>query len=316
MVKNIKKNQFWGVLVATLVAFCMTSCDKEVLTSDASEGIWSKSSQSMDSPYNDQNPFDSVGIMHNELLTKCRYYVYANMGDTIRLDNLDSVLTLANILLSEYDYDTTNVRSIACFVNDSTIETNSDLLYSMGLSENTVGWLSELIDELDYCAENEIEDVSGLIGRVYNKEFTLIGGEPDLFTEDNLEKLMATSVLRHSLYYWDTAVFHPDLYGEIGGTQYESEVGPKVKRVLRIALADAKGALKGGKEAYSLASIVGGSTEVCVVAGCAGAVLGAVEASIEMSEKCKAEDKKKVDEQKKNDPNPIVGDLPGNGGNN
>ena len=109
-------------------------------------------------------------------------------------------------------------------------------------------------------------------------------------------------------------MFHPDLYGEISGTQYETAIGPKIKRCLKVALADAVGALKGAKEGYKQATQDDGSTFEVIVSTGIGAIEGAVGASVQMSEELRAEDQQKVDERKNGEIEDIFFEDP-NGGN-
>lgn len=209
------------------------------------------------SPNNTNNPYDSIGANHNFHLNNIFSFLYDQYTNP-NIIHTDTILLITNnYLLSKYNHTITNeifnTKIYRC-------ETNQELANKMnafGFSPKASTYVFALLDTIELISSNSYKNYKNIICYTENN----IINDVDINERDKAILLSFTSVLRHSIYYW-----------------YE-ESGAKVAKWLRIALADAKGALTGAGVGAALGSSIPG---VGTVGGAiTGGAIGATEASVE-----------------------------------
>lgn len=246
-----------GTLVLTSLVVATSifiSCNKE---NDNIECVM-KNNLSSDIVLNPKNPYDEIGVKHNSFLLKTKYLI---------ADDVKDAITVTNHVLSSYDYDTTFSREIALAVIADSNNNYTEVVNKFPISDELKDVFVSIIDDIySLGVENEVDYIKYKDIIVDYEDKILSMG---LSEENKLILLSATSVLRHSLYYWNN---------EYSGFEDDENTKAKEKSVWKwifVGVVDAAGAFGGAVSGVA----VGGSIGMPITGGITGGIVGAVGAS-------------------------------------
>lgn len=270
----------WALVLFTMACILPSSCNKE--TDGYVGSPTTKNSYSL--PSNENNPWDSIGVIHNMLLDKCRKQMMTLCpnSDFWNIQFADSV---ADVVLAQHGYltdmldggfvDSLFADSIAYYLSFAEKNGASNVVIAIlmniftgveGLieSDNTYLYIKKWIDQQEL--------------NVVNNNFTSY--------TDKCLILSSTSVLRHSLYYW---MVFPGLVDN-PSVMAKEDTPPQTNNFVnfwKVALADAggaiSGALSGSAASNPIGTIIGDTITSTVVTIALGAIAGAVKASTDKS---------------------------------
>ncbi len=278
-----KQTKFFVVAIAALItigSIVFVSCNKE--KNNDANGNLSRGPEkiTLESPRNANNPYDTIGALHNILMDYCRekvreYYMDYGEWDVPAADDIATIV-LANRGITapylNYDYITSLFAdSASCYVDyastcgASTIE--KETVY------NIVSLVRNLV--LANAPYSEIKEL------IVNQEAIVLQNQL-LSSNEKFDILSATSVLRHSLHYWLT---NNGFDAGMSLPAKDDDPQPTDNRasVWEIALADLGGALSGALSGASTGANVSSSFENPVPVIIVGAVIGAIDGAVKAS---------------------------------
>jgi len=196
-------------LVVAVGLFFVVSCEKKddtFIDLNGQTGIFLLQNNVTIDPSNSQNPIDSVGRIHNELLDRIAIipgfdtmninsYIYNTLSIELNLYNLsnDIPLNLADSI----------VEHIWLYSNNDDQDTVIEDLYIYNyISEDLALSLKDLFSVLDYNRGDV--PIEQLIDSIKAKENQFILDNWN--TNDQVIYLGTASVLRYSAYYWDNVI--------------------------------------------------------------------------------------------------------------
>jgi|GEM_PF-969236 len=260
-------------LLATLVVgvfifnACSEATSEEFKDTDSSSKIDHSFNKrdGVSSPNNPSNPWDIYGVIHNEILQ----YVVNNQGS---LGN-DTDATI-NFALTQFEsrYDPmsfggyTSVSEIQNILH-SFPNSYHNVISTYSYSPNTKNKLRGLFDIIYSSFEEDDLDYNSMKNKIIDFEVNLLngnsGGAVSVNDVDKIIILKATSIARHSFYFWYLNT------NEIDGPDFEYEledgggnrVNKKWWKWLVIGAADVAGGVT-GNVAGALGASAGASTLV------------------------------------------------------
>lgn len=270
-----------GASIALLASLVVNACGKE----SGRDEIEARSMKSESTMFlNNSNQYDSVGIMHNNLIC-----TFKNEMERMYRDGQEwtvpSSISLCNTILAANDYDTTFSREWAYYVVENcdlslsrVVDSLPVSIYAKCLCEHYFNSLLRIGNSSDYTYHYaEAYRCCTLI------EDSVIGNM--LLTDIEKQVLLeGLSVYRHSLGFWSNETYDSVIYKE----------KPNWGKIGALALADLCGALKGAAEAAGSTIMTGpyGATGAAIVGGVVGgfAASGSAVAAINMVEKIISDD--------------------------
>ncbi len=251
------------IAVCAMLGFQFVSCNDdndELLNNNLNGGILN--SKVATSPCNSLNPYDSVGILHNQHLTNVFDDLYSLYQDPNILE-VDTINSYAREYLSSkynevFISDIVDTRIYRCNTDEELLST----MVNLGFSNAAISVVNSTVSTIENITNNSYRDYYNAI---YNIEKNVIS-RTDLSQSEKEIILCFTSVYRHSIYYW------------YEGKDASSKA--KVPKWLQVAAADGKGALAGAGTGAAAGAVVGGAPGAAAGA-IAGGVVGAAAASIE-----------------------------------
>ncbi|MBQ6725097.1 MAG: hypothetical protein IJQ89_00820 [Bacteroidales bacterium] len=271
----MKKRTFIATIAVAIIAgvSIFVACTKE---ENANRNFLTKSISDHLTPTPEfpDNPYDSVGVRHNQLIAPA-YQSIVNYGQW----DVPMAITFANNTLAFYNYDTTYCRNWANMVlNDyeflSTAEEMPEefspySIYLSGASDNVVYILDTLFHGIYGMVGQSIIDYVAYKTRIMQCEVTVMGKD-NLSDIEKLELLSSMSVLRHSIYFWkEIDPDYPDLQ--------ESDKPRKWYDFVILGLADAAGVVGGAVAGAAAGTPLGPGA--AIAGGVAGGITGGIAAS-------------------------------------
>lgn len=181
----------------------MSSCSKDSLQDSSTNENFEVSYQLGENPWNENNPHDSLGYHHNEVL-KMFYSAYGDIsGYTIDMfeDSLLKVLQQYPFFENPISlgFDINEVFDMMSYnVENSNIEYDY-LLNNLSLSTNAKAFLEEFVSGVTNSDFQNYHDFKNYV--ITNEEY-LISHEHMFSSEEMFMLLNSTSVARHSGYLW------------------------------------------------------------------------------------------------------------------
>ena len=263
-----------NVLSIIIIALMVVSCEKDKERKIINQGnLKDMPTQTM--PRNSLNPFDSVGIVHNNMMSLCSTGIsaYCASHDSLNIVSVDSIAR--NILFSNnYDTSLYTLEDFKTMFEGAGASFNS---FFTNLDVNSVqSWLlKNMMDGL-----SEIVKKDGSYGDIYDY---LVDYESEILANNKIEDLdkeivlIAASVLRHSTYYWITG--RPHVHGMPSSKQDDVSFWT-------IVASDFAGAVNGACLGAATGSAAGtviqpgaGTTVGATLGGIIGGIVGGVVAS-------------------------------------
>ena len=272
--------------IMTIGSISFVSCNKE--NSDDVVRNHSGSTEKTDVvlPKNANNPYDTIGALHNIMMEECRgkmqsYYMGHGTWSIAASDSI------ATAVLADYGFYVPgyNLNFITSLLADSA-SYYIDYAVALGATNAEKENITNIVTTIkDLVFANE--PYSQIKERIVNEEALVLSNQ-GLSSDEKFVILSATSVLRHSLYYWLTY----DGF-DTGMSLSAKEDNPPQNnnngRGWRIALADLGGALTGAVSGLSAGAAAGtalGNPAAGVAIGTTvGAIGGAVKASCDQATK-------------------------------
>lgn len=261
-------------IVAIITAALWLSCAKQGLKNEkpelpdnsssglATEGGRGGGSPDCNNPANPLNPWDSVGIYHNQAMN---YVKQQSEGVDKTLSNY---LGFANdYVISLFDRRDTNLPSklFTASAVESLLSDTTDFYERMinrsSFSRNGKSYLNELISYLKDTSNDNSTEYCQLKERVMQVE-NEIQADEYLGSDEKDKLLMITSVARYSLFHWNN-----EYQGRLSGGETGTEKKRKWWQWLIIGIADVAGGIVG--------ATVGSPTGVGAVAGAVAGAAGA-----------------------------------------
>lgn len=254
--------------VAVVMGGVIVSCESE-----KTPNVLPEQAEVID-PSNPANPYDFIGQIHNEGLSKTMTEVYASTKTL----NADEIISISSKHSSELLFSNDQTRGVS--IDELETMTGEEILAMLeDMDNNLDNFINEL--ELTPAAKAEFKgfvtsflaapydsDPDKAYSMMYNKvvsfENTLLSQQTAISSMDQMALLSGSSTLRHSLAYWS------DTYGQ--EELASSSAAPKRKwwKWLIIGLSDAAGATGGAIAGTALGGVGG---------GIAGGITGGVSAS-------------------------------------
>ena len=183
------------LFIAVTLTISITSCDKEKTTEYQSDN--SAKTVLVSNP---NNPYDTLGAHHNELMSECFTLIQQYENTYGNITNYHAI-TLANRVLAENDLDTSNTRDIANTVGASVNDNFHTVINNSAPNQRCSLFTIALVDSVYTRSRTGEYGYSDLYDYIIHKE-TYVLGSIDYTTEDLRYILSFTSVLRYSLYFW------------------------------------------------------------------------------------------------------------------
>lgn len=290
----MKKKSFVVAMLIGIIAF--VSCEDDYEQVNTQKEFATK--ETAVSPANPENKYDSIGVIHNNLLEKCKLQIqsfYQKNGDI----TLSQSHEIARSILHGAKYDTNNFSygSLTMLVSDSA-QVYRTFISSSSLSSVAKQEMLSLVSTIVNLAKQDVEDYGLYKSAIVSKERE-VSNNSAIPSHDRVILLSSMSVLRYSLCYWaDVEDYFTD-----NSAKSKDKKMPKWVRIVAMGVADAAGAIGG--------AAAGAPT---VLGAVAGGVVGAVSASSGAATLCDKIDKVIDDGSQNNGGN--NGGNTGNNGNN
>lgn len=272
--------------IMTIGSIVFVSCNKED-NDDVSSNLSGRMEKAdVVLPKNANNPYDTIGALHNNMMEECReemqsYYLDHGTWSVTASDSIATAI-LADHGLYVPGY---NLNFITSLLADSA-SYYIDYAVALGATNAEKENITNIVTTIkDLVFANE--PYSQIKERIVNEEALVLSNQ-GLTNDEKFVILSTTSVLRHSLYYWLT-------YGgfDTGMSPSAKEDKPSQNnnsgRGWRIALADLGGTLTGAVSGLSAGAAAGtalGNPAAGVAIGTVvGAIGGAVKASCDQATK-------------------------------
>lgn len=181
------------------IGFTVINCtDEELFYEDKSVPLYEnrKGATENQEPFNYSNPYESMGVLHNEILN--RYMELENPPQ-----ELANIALRVQLLMSEqqesigiFQTNWIDLSAIEAILENP--ETSlEDILNHSGLSLNAENSLYEFIDELLLMSEEDFSEVFAFI-TAYESD---VMNHVNLIAMEKEVILIVTSIVRHSIYF-------------------------------------------------------------------------------------------------------------------
>lgn len=278
-----KSFKFFAVAIAaimTIGSIASVSCDKENGddVSGSLSGPMGKADVAL--PKNANNPYDTIGALHNIMMEECRekmqsYYLGHGTWSVTASDSIaTAILEDHGFYVPGYD-----LNFITSLLADSA-SNYLDYALDHGASNSEIMTIRNIVTNIKEMVFAN-EPYSQIKGKIVSNE-ELVLSNPSLSNNEKYVILSATSVLRHSLYYW----LNYDGF-DIGMSPSAKEDNPTQNnnsgRGWRIALADLGGALTGAVTGASAGATAGTAIGNPVAGVAIGTVVGTIGGAVKAS---------------------------------
>lgn len=266
--------------IMTIGSISFVSCNKE--NNDDVSRNHSGSMEKTDavSPRNANNPYDTIGALHNIMMDECRgkmqSYYMANGSWSIAASD-----SIATVILADHGFYVPgyNLNFITSLFADSA-SYYTDYAVALGATnyeeENIINIIN-ITRELFFANE----PYSQIKERIVNEEALVLSNQ-GLTNDEKFVILSTTSVLRHSLYYWLTYDGF-DRGMSLSAKEDNPPQNSNSGRGWRIALADVGGALAGVLTGASTGATIGTAVGNPVAGAAVGAAVGAIGGAVKSS---------------------------------
>lgn len=252
------------IIILFILSASLFSC------TDKNEDIFAtKSDTTIIDPTNTNNPYDSVGINHNNYLDLVFTEIFNKYGNPNELEvdlikkETESIILEEGLCSSEFLEITSDYIDVSRIIDEDDVFFEN--LMDSELSADTKLYIQQLLSQYD-ISYPELDSF------IRNKE-DLIINDGSIQEEEKVILLSFTSVFRHSSFYWK----------EI---EYTKKAAPKW---FRITAADAKGAVAGAATGATVGALTTGGTPVGATTGAIiGGTFYAIAASVEKAASLKS----------------------------
>lgn len=143
------------------------------------------------------NPFDSIGIMHNNLLATTDWTDMTNISDLISYMNQNNI----------YNF-TINIDSLSYLgfdINNNEVEINNDVINNLPLSVSAKNYIIDLILNIDSLGLNTNGDFNSVQTYIKSSESDVINNIGTNFSQNEKDAILVFfSVLVRSNEYWNS----------------------------------------------------------------------------------------------------------------
>lgn len=269
----MKKTLFYSLRVCAVFvsATLLFGCKKNIATDNNSgENVGVPMSYvDCTKPYNPNNPFDSVGIYHNEILS------YLDSLDLLTKENINNITAIKDAVddWGTANFSQTNILDTSTMKSITEDVWQGDYLSyieSSNFSDTAKGMLSDLFGTMLSDSLGEIFTYCNASSIIVDFEDSV--SESRLSGSEKMYLLEIASIYRYSLYYWTD--YYEYLDGLNGGQMQTMGIGKWLSKHWKAIVGGTADAI--GAAAGISASIIG---TVTVIAGVNAAILAAGAAS-------------------------------------
>jgi hypothetical protein len=215
------------------------------------------------SPENSRNAFDFVGVAHNLGLDHLGQFA-DSIVELIVVNNdqtAASQFTAQKLLAfygGDYNLDSLGVQIDLSLGDQLSSQAQRDIIAALPLELKSKQYVFDLIDEIEAHSLETTKDVNQITDLILATENESLS-DSTLTEQDRRSLLCGTSVLRHSLFFWNSLLYDNAapwnrILDQIAGA---NKISAKLKKALCISLYDLVGVLVGAVDGPVGSIVVG-----------------------------------------------------------